>query len=47
MRFTVKRNYYTKRRNAMKFNLDFAAGAVAGICLIRLIQIMKHKRNRL
>lgn len=43
MRFTVKRNYYTKRRNAMKFNLDFAAGAIAGICLMRLIQIIRHK----
>ena len=47
MRFTMKRNYYTKRRNAMKFNLDFAAGAVAGICLMRLVQIIRRKGNRL
>lgn len=31
----------------MKFNLDFAAGAVAGICRMRFIQIIRHKRNRL
>ena len=30
----------------MKINLDFAAGAVAGICLMRLIQIIRNKRNR-
>ena len=47
MRFTVKRNYYTKRRNAMKFNYDFAAGAVAGICLMRLVQIIRRKGIRL
>ena len=45
IRFTVKRNYYTKRRNAMKFNYDFAAGAIAGICLMRLVQIIRHKGN--
>ena len=31
----------------MKLNYDFAAGAVAGICLMHLIQIIKHKRGRL
>ena len=30
----------------MRFNYDFAAGAFAGICLMRLIQIIRHKRNR-
>lgn len=27
----------------MKFNLDFASGAIAGICLMRLVQIIRHK----
>ena len=45
MRFTVKRNYNKKRRNAMKLNLDFATGAIAGICLMRLVQIIRHKGN--
>ena len=45
MRFTVKRNYNKKRRNAMKLNLDFAAGAIAGICLMHLVQIIRHKGN--
>lgn len=45
MRFTVKRNYYTKWRNAMKINLDFAAGAIAGICLMRLVQLIRRKDN--
>ena len=30
----------------MKLNYDFAAGAVAGICLMRLIQIIRHKSNQ-
>ena len=45
MRFTVKRNYHTKRRNAMKFNLDFAAGAIAVIYLMRLVQLIRRKDN--
>ena len=31
----------------MKFNLDFVAGAVAGIYLMRLVQIIRRKGNRL
>lgn len=30
----------------MKLNYGFAAGAVAGICLMRLIQIIRRKSNR-
>ena len=29
----------------MKFNLDFAAGAIAVICLMRLVQLIRRKDN--
>lgn len=29
----------------MKINLDFAAGAIAGICLMRLVQLIRRKDN--
>ncbi len=30
----------------MKLNYDFAAGAVAGICLMNLIQIIRRTSHR-